>query len=98
LENRNKSAIYILSNRYNNVLYVGVTHNLYKRILQHKQKTFKGYTYKYNIDKLVYFEFYNDIRDAIVREKQLKAGSRQKKLDLIISFNPNWRDLSQDIS
>lgn len=88
--------IYILTNKRNGTLYTGVTSNLQKRIYEHKNKLIKGFTQKYSIDKLVYFEETNDINIAIQREKQLKAGSRKKKLELIESHNPQWKDLSQD--
>jgi putative endonuclease len=87
--------VYILTNKLNSVLYVGVTSNLEGRIYDHKQKTFKGFTATYNCNKLVYFEEYQWIQDAIAREKQLKAGSRQKKVDLIEAENPLWNDLSE---
>jgi putative endonuclease len=88
-----KSAVYIMTNKSNMVLYVGMTHNLHRRITEHKEKMVDGFTKRYNITKLVYYEFYDDIRDAIAREKQLKAGSRQKKIDLINEMNPEWLDL-----
>ncbi len=88
--------IYILTNKRNGTLYTGVTSNLQKRIYEHKNKLIKGFTQKYSIDKLVYFEETNDINIAIQREKQLKAGSRKKKLELIESHNPQWKDLSKD--
>ena len=90
------SYIYILTNANNTVLYTGVTSDLSERINEHKNKINKGYTYKYNAVKLVYFESYGDIRDAIAREKQIKAGPRRKKEDLINSINPEWKDLSED--
>ena len=86
--------VYIVTNKTNSVLYVGVTNNLQGRVYDHKNKTFKGFTAKYECNKLVYYEEYQWIQDAIAREKQLKAGSRQKKIDLIISRNPAWNDLS----
>ncbi|MDB5109834.1 MAG: Excinuclease subunit domain protein [Mucilaginibacter sp.] len=88
-------CIYIVSNKANTVLYIGVTSNLQDRIWQHKQKVFKGFTAKYNCNKLVYYEEYQWVHDAIAREKQLKAGSRQKKIDLIVTDNPGWNDLSE---
>jgi len=91
------SHIYILSNKNNTTLYTGVTSKLKERISDHKNKKFKGFTSKYNVDKLVYFEEYGDIRLAIAREKQIKAGSRQKKDDLINSMNPEWKDLYDEI-
>ncbi|MGN6178530.1 MAG: GIY-YIG nuclease family protein [Mucilaginibacter sp.] len=83
-------CIYILTNKTNSVFYIGVTSNIEERILQHKEKVFKGFTSKYNCDKLVYFEEFQWIQDAIAREKQLKGGSRQKKIDLIVDMNPGW--------
>jgi putative endonuclease len=86
----------ILTNKANTVLYIGVTNNLQTRIWEHKQKVFGGFTAKFNYDKLVYFEEYNWIDEAIAREKQLKTVSRQKKIDLIVNNNPGWLDLSAD--
>lgn len=87
------SFIYILFNRKNGTLYVGITNDLIKRIYQHKNKTIEGFTKKYGLDKLGYYEIYDDIKIAIAREKQIKAGSRKKKIDLIEKINPNWDDL-----
>lgn len=98
MDARNTPANYILTTRYNSVLYTGVTHNLIERIIQHKQKIIPGFTKKYNVDKLVYYEFHEDIRDAIAREKQIKAGSRKKKVKLIESINPKWIDLFDEIT
>ena len=85
---------YIMTNVYNTVLYCGATIDLYKRVLEHKNKIFKNsFTLKYNIDKLVYFESFSIAGDAFRREKQIKAGSRKKKVDLIIGMNPGWKDL-----
>ncbi len=89
--------VYILSSNNNNVLYVGVTSNLIKRIYEHKNKVIEGFTKKYNVNKLVYYEVYADPVNAIKREKQLKAGSRKKKVDLIKNLNPNWDDLYLEI-
>ena len=83
-----------MSNKNNTVIYIGITSNLLKRVYQHKTKAYKGFTYKYNCDMLIYFEEFNDIKQAISREKQLKAGNREKKEDLINSVNPEWKDLS----
>lgn len=83
--------VYILTNKANTVLYIGVTSDIEQRVWQHKQKVFQGFTSKYNCDKLVYFEEFQWIHDAIAREKQLKAGSRQKKIDLIVKENLSWR-------
>jgi putative endonuclease len=90
-------CVYILTNFHHTVLYTGVTNNLAHRVWQHKNKVADGFTKKYNIDKLVYFECGDDINDAIVREKQIKAGSRKKKLDLINAFNPEWKDLYNEM-
>jgi putative endonuclease len=87
---------YIMTNAYNTVLYCGSTIDLYKRVQEHKNKIFKNsFTSKYNIDKLVYFETFSIVGDAFEREKQLKAGSRKKKIDLIVRLNPEWKDLSE---
>ncbi len=77
-------------------LYTGVTNDLQRRVYEHKQKLIKGFTSKYNITKLVYYEEYNDIKDAIRREKQIKGWSRKKKIELIESVNPEWNNLSED--
>ena len=86
---------YIITNKSNTVLYTGVTSDLKDRILQHKQKVYKGFTAKYECNKLVYYERFQWIDDAIAREKQLKGGSRKKKIDLIITNNPSWSDLTE---
>ncbi|WP_297098713.1 GIY-YIG nuclease family protein [uncultured Draconibacterium sp.] len=91
---KKESYVYILSNAGNSVLYVGITSDLTQRMQQHKSGFFKNsFTSKYRINKLVYYELFQDITDAIAREKQIKAGSRQKKIDLINSRNPEWKDL-----
>ena len=89
--------VYIITNKNNNVLYTGITNNLIRRIYEHKEKIFKGFSAKYNLNKLVYFGCTNDVKEAINREKQIKGGSRKKKLDLINSMNPNWEDLYSGI-
>jgi putative endonuclease len=90
--------IYIITNKNNTTLYIGVTSNLPQRILQHREKAYKdSFSARYNLDKLVYYEQFQMIGDAIGREKQLKAGSRAKKIDLITALNPNWKDLYEDI-
>lgn len=88
--------IYILSNK-NSTLYIGVTSDLVKRIYEHRNNLFDGFTKKYKIHSLVYFEIVNDINSAISREKQLKDWHRQWKIDLIKSMNPNWKDLYDNI-
>jgi len=85
--------VYILANSYHTVLYVGVTNNLERRVGEHKSGTVAGFTKQYNVSKLVYFETSPSIVQAIEREKQLKAGSRAKKLSLIQEINPEWKDL-----
>jgi putative endonuclease len=85
--------IYIMTNKINTVLYTGVTSDLKKRIWEHKERIVKGFTEKYNINKLIYFEIFNDPENAILREKQIKAGSRNKKIKLIKEINPEWKDL-----
>jgi len=92
---KHEYAVYIMTNKSNRVLYVGVTSDLQGRVFDHKNKTFKGFTATYECNKLVYYEEYQWIQDAIAREKQLKAGSRKKKVDLIIAENPLWKDLSE---
>ena len=87
--------VYILTNKSNGVFYIGVTNNLKRRMYEHKNKLVAGFTKKYNIAKLVYFEATNDIRSAIKREKQLKNWHRDWKINLINDFNPSWRDLSE---
>jgi putative endonuclease len=85
--------VYILANKNNSVLYTGMTNSLMRRVWEHKAKLIGGFTKNYNIDKPVYFEAFNNPTDAIKREKQIKAGSRKKKLELINNFNPEWKDL-----
>jgi putative endonuclease len=85
--------VYILTNKSNRVLYIGVTSNLIKRIYEHKNKSIDGFTEKYNVNKLVYFEQYSEIVAAISREKQLKGWLRNRKIELIESLNPEWKDL-----
>jgi putative endonuclease len=89
--------VYILSNKYNNVIYVGITNDLIRRVYEHKNKLIEGFTEKYNVDKLVYYELFNDPINAITREKQLKGYSRKKKIELINSFNPEWKDLYESL-
>ena len=90
-------CVYIMTNNYNKVLYTGITSNLKRRVYEHKEKLVDGFTKRYNITKLVYYEIYEDPENAILREKQIKAGSRQKKIDLIFSFNEKWNDLYDEI-
>ena len=87
-------CIYILTNQNHTVLYAGVTNNLPRRIYEHKAKLVEGFTKRYNVDKLVYYEIFGQVENAILREKQIKGGSRAKKIALINSMNPKWLDLS----
>jgi len=91
------SYVYILASKKNGTLYIGVTANLVKRVWEHKNKKIAGFTKKYNIDKLVYYEVFDDIYNAIDREKKLKKRKRKIKLKLIESKNPLWKDLYDDI-
>ena len=86
-------CVYILTNKSHTVLYTGVTSNLCKRIHEHKTKAVPGFTSRYNVDKLVYYETTDNIESAIQREKQLKSWKRQWKVELIDKFNPEWKDL-----
>ena len=86
-----------MTNNYNSVLYTGVTNDLQRRVYEHKSKLLEGFTKKYNITKLVYYEIFEDASTAISREKQIKAGSRQKKIDLVNSVNQEWKDLYDDL-
>ena len=89
--------VYILANNAGSVLYTGVTNDLKLRIFQHKNKLAEGFTKNYNVDKLVYYAVCEDIEGAILEEKRIKGGSRQKKLDLIDGFNREWRDLYEEL-
>ena len=89
--------VYILFNKRNGTLYTGVTSDLNKRVFEHKSKISKGFTNRYGIDKLGYYEVHSDIVSAIEREKQIKNGSRKKKIELIESMNPEWKDLYNEI-
>lgn len=89
-------CVYIMTNAHNTVLYTGVTNNLQRRVLEHQSGKGGAFTKKYNVHKLVYFEYGSDVNAAILREKQIKAGSRQKKIDLIKSMNPEWKDLYEE--
>ena len=85
--------VYFLTNWDNKVLYVGVTNDLNRRVYEHKHGLTEGFTRKYNVHKLVYYEVSEEIESAILREKQIKGGSRQKKNELVERFNPKWEDL-----
>ena len=89
--------VYIMTNKRNNVLYTGVTNDLVKRVYEHKKKFVDGFTKKYNIAKLVYYDATKDVEEAILREKKIKAGSRLKKIELVESMNKEWKDLYDEI-
>ena len=89
--------VYIMTNEHDKVLYTGITNDLKRRVYEHKEKLINGFTKKYNITKLVYYEVFEDPENAILREKQIKAGSRQKKIDLINSINRKWLNLYKEL-
>ncbi len=89
--------VYIITNKVNSTLYIGVTNDLVRRIWEHKNKVVEGFSSRYNLNKLLYFEVYDDEVTAISREKQLKRYNRAWKDDLISKINPSWRDLYEDI-
>ena len=89
--------VYILTNKSNNVLYTGVTNDLVRRIYEHKNKLIKGFTSKYNANKLVYYEPIGEIVIAIEREKEIKGWKRERKIELIRNKNPKWKDLYDEI-
>ncbi len=93
----NNYYVYIMTNKHNTVLYTGVTNDLARRVTEHREKLTAGFTSRYNVIKLVYYELFEDVNAAIAREKQIKAGSRKDKLDLINSMNSEWRDLCDDL-
>lgn len=95
--NELQGVVYMLSNKYNNVLYTGVTRNLQRRVAEHKLHINQGFSAKYNTDKLVYYEWYDRLDVAIQREKQLKNWKREWKDKLVNDFNPEWKDLAEDI-
>jgi len=93
----NSYFVYIMASERNGTLYIGVTNNLLNRIHEHKNNIFKGFTEKYDVKLLVYYEIFEDIKNAIIKEKQLKKWNRKWKLDLIEKDNPDWNDLYIDI-
>ena len=88
--------VYILTTENNKVMYIGVTNNLERRLAEHKSRTIPGFTQKYNVHKLVYYEYFDDIKAAIAREKQLKGWTRAKKNALVETENPEWKEISLD--
>lgn len=93
---QNQFFVYIITNKNNTVLYTGMTNNLIRRIYEHKNKLIDGFSKKYNCKKLVWYEIHETSFNAIAREKQLKAGSRKKKIELIEKLNHDWEDLSKE--
>jgi len=89
--------VYMLTNFKNTVIYTGVTNDLMRRVFEHRMKLRDGFTKRYNITKLVYYEEFVDVKNALTREKQIKGGSRRKKVELIDKFNPEWRDLFEEM-
>jgi putative endonuclease len=89
--------VYIMTNKYNTVLYTGVTNGLKRRVHEHKQGLGGGFTSRYNVRKLVYYEITTDVNAATAREKQIKGGSRSRKIDLVNGMNPDWKDLYPDL-
>ena len=90
-------CVYLITNKGNNVLYIGVTNDITRRMYEHKNKLVEGFSKKYNLDKLVYAEFTADVESAIKREKQLKNWHRDWKINLVNNANPEWKDLSEKI-
>ena len=84
-----------MTNKYNSVIYTGVTGDILERVRQHREDKGKGFTARYNLDKLVYYESFSDVNQALAREKQIKAGSRKKKNELVATFNPEYKDLTE---
>ena len=89
--------VYMMTNQHNTTLYIGVTNDLVRRVYEHKNKIHKGFTARYNLNKLVYYEIYDDEITAIQREKVLKGGNRERKNELVYSMNPDWKDLYDSI-
>jgi putative endonuclease len=98
LKKEHSYFVYILASKRNGTLYTGVTNNLFRRVLEHKDKIIKGFTSKYGVDRLVYFENHKYINDAIKRESNIKAWNRKKKLKLIETYNIEWKDLFFEIA
>ncbi len=89
--------VYILASKRNGTLYIGVTSNLIKRVYKHKNNLVEGFTKRYQVHHLVYYEIYEDVRDAILREKRMKKWNRRWKIELIEKMNPEWKDLYAEI-
>jgi putative endonuclease len=95
LPNKHRYYVYVLTNKNNNVMYIGVTNNLERRVYEHKMKQVPGFTEKYNVNRLVYFEETQDVRIAIAREIEMKKWRREKKNQLVVTANAEWKDLSE---
>lgn len=93
-----KPAVYMMSSRRNGTIYTGVTSDLIKRVYEHRNSIMRGFTSRYNCKFLVYYEVFDDMTNAIIREKQIKGGSRADKIDLIEGMNPEWKDLYELIA
>jgi len=91
-------CVYLMTNAHNTVIYCGVTNNLARRVYEHKNSLGGIFTKKYNVNKLVYYEVGDNVNAALAREKQIKGGSRKKKIDLVNSINPEWKDLFDEIA
>jgi putative endonuclease len=89
--------VYIMTNQWNTVLYTGVTNDLKRRVYEHKTKLVEGFTKRYHVEKLVFYDLSEDVASAILREKQIKGGSRAKKVTLVNGLNPEWKDLYDDL-
>ncbi len=96
IKTQHQYYVYIITNKKDGVLYIGVSNNLERRMFEHKNKLVKGFSSRYNLDKLIYFEAYQYISDAIKREKNLKKWKRDWKINLIVEDNVDWNDLSED--
>ncbi|MEN8264377.1 MAG: GIY-YIG nuclease family protein [Nitrospirota bacterium] len=90
--------VYILTNKTNKILYIGITNNIERRLFEHKNKLVKRFTEKYNLNKLIYFEETSDVYSALKREKQLKNWHRDWKINLVTEFNPDWKDLGKQFN
>ena len=97
IEVEKQYCVYIMTNHKNTVLYTGVTNDLQRRVYEHKNKLVEGFTKRYNLTRLVYYELCGDIEGAIIREKQIKAGSRRDKMNLVDSVNRDWYDLYDEL-
>ncbi len=89
--------VYIMTNKWNTVLYTGVTNDLKRRVYEHKARLVESFTKRYDVDKLVFYDLSQDVASAILREKQIKGGSRSKKIALVTGMNPDWKDLYDDL-